>query len=86
MLEAARDNGGFSNSQSSLLLASTEATPSKGKSKGVLATFHQSDSESDGEQATGAHTEWIKPGSGHKFPCPLQNHDHEIAFCTEFLH
>ena len=90
MLEAAQDYGGFSIPQSSLPLASTGVTPSKGKSKGVFATFDQSDPESDGEQATGAHTaarhsEWIKPGSGHKFPCPLQNHDHEIASCTEFF-
>ena len=28
---------------------------------------------------------WIKPGSTHKFPCPLQNHDHEIAACSDFL-
>ena len=80
-LEAARDNGGCSTSQPSLPLASTGVNPSKGKSKGVFATFVQSDPESDGEQATGAHTaaghsEWIKPGSGYKFPCPLQNHDH----------
>ena len=78
MLEAARDNGGFSTSQSSLPLANTENIPSKGKSKGVFATFDNSDPVSDGDQATGAHTaaghsEWIKPGSTHKFPCLLQN-------------
>ena len=56
MLEAARDNGGFSMSQPSLPVASTGTYPSKGKSKGVFATFFQSDPESDGEQATGVHT------------------------------
>ena len=39
---------------------------------------------------TGAHvitgnSTWIKPGSSYKFPCPLQNHDHEIAACPDFL-
>ena len=89
-LESARDNGGCSTSQPSLPLASTGVNPSKGKSKGVFATFDQSDPESDGKQTTGAHTaaghsEWIKPGSRYKFPCPLQNHDHKIASCTEFF-
>ena len=28
---------------------------------------------------------WINPGSSYKFPCPLQNHDHEIVACPEFL-
>ena len=79
-LEAAQDNGGFSTSQPSLPLASTGVNTLKGKSKGGFATFDSSDPESDGEQATGAHTDaghsdWIKPGSGYKFPCPLQNHD-----------
>ena len=90
MLEAAQDNGGFSNTQPSLPVASAGTNPLKGKSKRVFATFDQSDPESDGEQATGVHTaashsEWIKPGSGYKFPCPLKNHDHEIAACTEFF-
>ena len=76
MLEAARDNGRFSTSQSSLPLANTEVISSMGKSKGVFATFDQSDLKSDGDQATGAHTaaghsEWIKPGSTHIFTCPL---------------
>ena len=91
MLEAARDNGGFSNPQSvpppSL---STGVIPSKGKSKGVFTTFDLSDPESDDDSNTDVHTaarhsDWIKPGSINKFPCPLQNHDHEIAACTEFL-
>ena len=30
-------------------------------------------------------SDWIKPRSTHKFPCPLQNHDHEIAACPDFL-
>ena len=28
---------------------------------------------------------WIKLGSTQKFPCPLQNPDHEIAACSDFL-
>ena len=64
--------------------------PSKGKSKGVFATFDKSDPDSDDDLTTGVHTaaghsDWIKPGSTYKFPCPLQNHDHEIAACTDFL-
>ena len=91
MLEAARDNGGFSTPQSvpppSL---STGVTPSKGESKGVFTTFDQSDADSDDDPITGVHTvaghsDWIKPGSMHKCPCPLQNHDHKIAACTDFL-
>ena len=91
MLEAARDNGGFSTLQSNPTLpTNTGITSSKKKSKGVFATFDQSDPEFDDEIATGVHvaaghSDWIKPGSHHKFPCPLQNHDHEIAACPEFL-
>ena len=56
----------------------------------MFTTFDHSDPESDDEIATGVHvaaghSDWIKPGSHHKFPCPLQNHDHEIAACPEFL-
>ena len=73
MLEAARDNGGFKTSQPSLPPATTEVIPPKGKSKGVFATLNHSDSESDGDEITGAHraarhSEWIRPGSTHKFP------------------
>ena len=91
MLEAARYNGGFSTPQSipppSL---STGVIPSKGKSKGVFTTFDQSDLESEDESNSGVHTaaghsDWIKPGTTYKFPCRLQNHDHEIAAYTEFL-
>ena len=66
MLEAARDNGGFSTPQSvpppSL---STGVTPSKGESKGVFTTFDQSDADSDDDPITGVHTvaghsDWIK--------------------------
>ena len=56
MLEAARDNGGFNTSQPSLPPATTGVIPPKGKSKGVFATFDNSDSESDGDEITGAHT------------------------------
>ena len=70
MLDAL-DNGGFSNIQSSQPLISTGANP-----------FDASDVESDEEQAAGVHaaaghSDWIKPGSGHKFPCPMINHDHK---------
>ena len=56
----------------------------------MFATFDQSDPDSEDELTTGAHiaaghSDWINPGSHHKFPCPLQNHDHEIAACPEFL-
>ena len=53
ILEAARDNGGFSNNQLSQPLISTGANPVKGKSKGIFATFDASDVESDEEQAAG---------------------------------
>ena len=36
MLEAARDNGGFSTNQPSQSLISTKANPAKGKSKGIF--------------------------------------------------
>ena len=84
MLEAARDNGGFITVQSNPTLpTSAGVTSLKNKSKGVFTTFNQSDPDSDDEISTGvhvgaAHSDWIKPGSHHKFPCPLQNHDHEI--------
>ena len=63
---------------------------SQGKSKGVFTTFDQSDPESDDDLVTGVHvaagqSDWIKPGSSYKFPCPLQNHDHEIAAYPDFL-
>ena len=90
MLEAARDNGGFSNNQSSQPLISTGAYPAKGKSKGIFTTFDAIDVESDEEQAAGVHTaavhsDWIKPGSGYIFPCPMINHDHKIASCAKFI-
>ena len=91
MLEAARDNGGFSTLQSTPTLpTNTGITSSKYKSKGVFATFDQSGPDSDDKISTGVHvaaghSDWIKPGSHHKFPCPLQNHEHEIAACPEFL-
>ena len=90
MLEAARDNGGFSTPLSSPPPVNTGVIPLKGKSKGRFTTFDQSELESDDEQETGAHTaaghsDWFKPGSGYKFPCPLQNHDHEVAAYMEFL-
>ena len=91
MLEAARDNGGFSTPRSipppSL---STGMAPSKGKSKGVFTSFEQSDPESEDESNSGVHiaaghSDWIKPGSTYKFPCPLQNHNHKIDAFTDFL-
>ena len=91
MLEAARNNGGFSTVQAtSNLPTGGGVTSSKNKTKGVFATFDQSDPESEDEVSTGVHvaaghSDWIKPGSHYKFPCPLQNHDHEIAACLEFL-
>ena len=90
MLEAARDNGGFSNTQSSQPVSSTVANPEKGKSKEIFATFDASDVDSDEEKTAGVHTaaghsDWIKAGSGYKFPCPMMNHTHEIAACAEFF-
>ena len=91
MLEDVRDNGGFSNPQSAPPPSlSTGVIPWKGKSKGVFTTFDQSDPDSDDDLTTGVHTaaghsDWIKPGSNYKFLCPLQNHNHKIAACTEFL-
>ena len=91
MLEAVRDNGSFSTPQSipppSL---STGMAPSKGKSKGVFTSFEQSDPESEDESNSGVHiaaghSDWIKPGSTYKFPCPLQNHNHKIDAFTDFL-
>ena len=71
ILEAARDNEGFSNAPSSQPLVSTGAIPAKGKSKGIFSTFDASDAESDKEQVSGVHTaaghsDWIPPGSGFK--------------------
>ena len=82
MLDAAWDNGGFSNTQSSQPLISTGANPAKGKSKGIFATFDASDIESDEEQAHTAdcHSDWIQPGSGYKFPCLMINLDQENSF------
>ena len=91
MLEAARDNGGFSTVQAtSLVPTSGGSTSAKNKAKGVFTTFDHSDPESEDEVSTSAHvvaghSNWIKPGSHYKFPCPLQNHDLEIAACPEFL-
>ena len=48
MLEAARDNGGFSIPQTVTTLSlNTGANSSKSKSKGVFITFDQSDPDSD---------------------------------------
>ena len=48
MLEAARDNGGFSTVQAtSLAPTSGSSTPAKNKSKGVFATLNLSDPESE---------------------------------------
>ena len=60
------------------------------KAKGVFTTFDHSDPESEDSVSTSAHivagnSNWIKPGSNYKFPFPLQNHDHKIAACSEFL-
>ena len=91
MLEAARDNGGFSSVQAmSTAPISGSNMSAKSKSKGAFATLNLSDPESEDEVTTSAHvitgnSTWIKPGSTHKFPCPLQNHDHEIAACSDFL-
>ena len=76
MLEAARDNEGFSTPQSVPLPSlSAGVTPSKGKSKGVFTTFDQSDADSDDDPITGVHTvaghsDSIKPGSTHTFYMP----------------
>ena len=89
-MEAARDNAGFSTSQTAPTPSlNTGVNSSKGK-EGVFTTFDHSDPESDDDLITGVHvaaghSEWIKPGSNYKFPCPLQNHDHKIAACPDFL-
>ena len=90
MLEATRDNGGFSTFQAISNLPTNLPTSSKNKAKGVFTTFDQSDPESEDEVSTSTHvvaghSDWIKLGSQYKFPCPLQSHDHEIAACLEFL-
>ena len=91
ILEAARDNGGFSTGQpTSNPPTASGVTSSKNKPKGVFTTFDHSDPESDDEITTGihvtaGHSDWIKPGSHYKFTYPLQNHDHKIAACPEFL-
>ena len=91
MLEAAKDNGGFSTVQAPSTTANSGSnTSAKGKSKGIFATLNLSDPESEDEGTTSAHvvtgnSTWIKPGSNYKFLCPLQNHDQEIASCPDFL-
>ena len=91
MLEAARDNGGFGTVQAtSVAPTGGSSTSAKSKTKGVFTTFDFSDLESEDKGLTSAHvvagnSNWIKPGSNYKFPCPLQNHDHEIAACPDFL-
>ena len=91
MLEAARDNGGFSTLQVPLITATSGSnTSGKGKLKGIFTTLNVSDLESEGEETTSAHavtgtSTWIKPGSTLKFLCPLLHHDHEIAACPDFL-
>ena len=88
MLEAARDNGGFLAPKFIQPATNSGIGPSKGKSKGVFATFDESDPDSDGEPvvdgvnavlATVGNSDWVKPGSKWKFPCPMQDHNHEIA-------
>ena len=79
MLEAARDNGGFSTDQA------TPNPPSgggavlpKNKAKGVFTTFDHSDPDSADEvsaHAIAGHSNWIKPGSQYKFPCPQRSRD-----------
>ena len=90
MLETARDNGGFSTFQAISNLPTNPPTSSKNKAKGVFTTFDHSYPESKDEVSTSAHvvdghSNWIKPGSNYKFPCPIQKHDHEIAACAEFF-
>ena len=86
-----RDNGGFSTVQTTPNLSTGGgAALSKNKAKGVFTTFDFSDPDSEDEVSVNAHaiarhSNWIKPGSQYKFPCPLQNHDHKIAACSEFL-
>ena len=56
MLEAARDNGGFSTVQAtSNLPTGSSIMSSKNKTKGVFATFDQSDPESEDEVSTGVY-------------------------------
>ena len=85
MFEAPRDNGGFTTVQAISNLPTNPPTSSKNKAKGVFTTFDHSDPESESAHVVAGHSNWIKPGSNYKFPCPLQNHDHEIAACPEFL-
>ena len=66
MLEAARDNGGFSSVQAtSTAPTGGNSTSAKNKSKGVFATLNLSDPESEDEVTTGVHvitgnSTWIK--------------------------
>ena len=91
MLEAARDNGGFSTVQASPTAPTNSSnTSAKSKPKGVFATLNISDPESKDEVTNSAYmitgtSTWVKPGSTYKFPCPLLNHNHEIAACSDFL-
>ena len=91
MLEAARDNGGFSTVQAtSTAPTGCSSTSAKNKSKGVFSILNLSDPESKDEVTTSAHvitgnSTWIKPVSSYKFPCLLQTHDHEITACPDFL-
>ena len=93
MLEAARHNGGCTIAPASTSVAPTisgNTAPSKGKSKGIFAALNISDPESEDDAPPNIHvvtgnSTWINPGSNHKFPCPLQSHDHEIAACSVFL-
>ena len=89
--EYVRDTGGFSIPQAiSTPSLNPGVSSSKNKSKGVFTTFDHSDPDSDDDPITGVHvaaghSDWIKPGSNHKLSCSLQNHDHEIAACWDFL-
>ena len=77
MLEAARDNGGFSSVQApSTAPTNGSNTSTKSKPKGVFATLNISDPESEDEVMNSAHmvtgtSTWIKPGSTHKFQWEL---------------
>ena len=68
MLEAARDNGGFSNPQSTPTPSiNTGVSSSKNKSKGVFTTLDQPDPDSEDDPTIGVHvaaghSDWIKPG------------------------
>ena len=80
MLEASCDNGGFLAPKFIQPATNSGIGPSKGKSKGVFATFDESDPDSDGEPvvdganavlATVGNSDWIKPGSNFQVEIPM---------------